>query len=285
VNLDTAYRRCAAITRAEAKNFSYGIRLLPETKRRAMEAVYAFARRVDDIGDGEDAPAEKLAALGEVRRQLALVATGTPPEDPVLVALADAAQRFPLPFDALDDLVSGCEQDCRHTGYETYAELLEYCRCVAGSIGRLSVAVFGVPAGTDPTSKRRLAEELGAALQVTNILRDVVDDRDRHGRVYLPREDLELFGCAPDLSGPPGSFVALVRYEAARARRHFEQGLRLLDLLDWRSRACVAAMAGIYRRVLERIDADPGSVLRGRVGLAQWEKGWVALRSLTGASA
>lgn len=284
MNLDVAYRRCAAITRVEARNFSYGIRLLPEPKRRAMEAIYAFARRVDDIGDGAGTPAEKLASLEEVRKQLALVARGTPPEDPVLVALADAAQRYGLPLDALEDLVSGCEQDCRQSGYDTYEELLDYCRCVAGSIGRLSVAVFGVRTGGDPARVRQLSEELGAALQITNILRDVVEDRDEHGRVYLPREDLERFGCSADLTGPPGAFSALVRHEAERARRHFEGGLPLLDLLDRRSRACVAAMTGIYWRLLARIASHPESVLRGRVSLAPWEKGWVALRSLAGAA-
>jgi 15-cis-phytoene synthase len=281
IELREAYATCEEITRREARNFAYGIRLLPVDKRQAMSALYAFARRVDDIGDGTDSPEEKLVALGEVRAQVAALPRD-PRElsDPVLVGLADAVARFPIPVGALDELITGCEMDCAGTKYDTFDELVVYCRCVAGSIGRLSLGVFGTD---QPERGSELADTLGVALQLTNILRDVVEDRDVMGRVYLPGEDLRRFGCLSDASGPTEGLARLVRFEAARAKERYAVGLELLDLLDRRSRACVAAMAGIYRRLLERIEHDPLDILDRRVSLPGWEKAWVAARSLAGA--
>jgi phytoene synthase len=282
MNLDEAYARCDEITRREAKNFAYGIRLLPPPKRHAMSAVYAIARRIDDIGDGSAAPDEKLAALKEVRRDVDALREGRArrADDPVLVALRDAGARYPIPWDAVEDLVEGCEMDAVGTTYDTYEELLGYCRRVAGSVGRLSLGVFGTD---DPTLAEPLADALGVALQLTNILRDVVEDRAM-GRVYLPGEDLRRFGCATDVSGEPDALDALLAFECGRARTWFDHGLQLLPLLDHRSRACVGAMAGIYRRLLARIERRPLAVLEGRLSLPTWEKVWVAARSLSGGS-
>ncbi|MGP8163510.1 MAG: presqualene diphosphate synthase HpnD [Acidimicrobiales bacterium] len=278
-----AYRRCEAITRREARNFFYGIRLLPEPKRAAMSALYAFARRVDDIGDGAGTTGEKQEALARVRDEIVQVASGHPPcDDAVLVALADAVAHFPIPVDALGEIVTGCEMDCRRERYATFEELTAYCRCVAGSVGRLSLGVFG---SADAATAPELADRLGIALQLTNILRDIVEDRDEMGRVYLPVEDLARFGCERDATGPPDALVGLLRFEAGRARLHYEKGLGLLDLLDRRSRACVAAMAGIYHRLLDRIEKDPLAALDHRVSLPAWEKAWVTVRSLRRVSA
>ncbi len=278
--LSLAYGRCEAITRREARNFSYGIRLLPAPKRAAMSALYAFARRVDDIGDGAGALGDKQEALARVRDEIAKVASGDPPRgDPVLVALADAVARYPIPVEALGEIVTGCEMDCRLESYGTFEELISYCRCVAGSVGRLSLGVFGT---ADATTASPRADTLGIALQLTNILRDVVEDRERMGRVYLPAEDLVRFGCRPDATGPADALVELLRFEAGRARLYYQEGLRLLELLDRRSRACVSAMAGIYHRLLERIEADPLAALHHRVSLPAREKAWIALHSFAG---
>ncbi len=272
---DRAYRECEAITGQQAKNFSYGIRLLPPDKRRALSAVYAMARRIDDIGDGDRPPAQKLTALTLVRKQLAeLPGDGA---DPVLVALDDAARRYQLPLEEFVELISGCEMDVSGTTYETFDELVGYCRRVAGSIGRLSLAVFGTPY---VESAEPRADALGIALQLTNILRDVREDRAM-GRVYLPRQDARALGCAPDLSGPPERVAALVAAEIRRARPFFATGLELLPLLDRRSRACVAAMAGIYRRILDRIEREPAVVLHARISLPAATKLWVAARAVT----
>jgi phytoene synthase len=280
VNLDDAYDRCEEITRSEARNFSYGIRLLPTPKRRAMSALYAVARRIDDVGDGDDPPAVKRKALEAIHEDLRAI-TADPNaagEDPVLVALADASRRYPIPMGALHELVDGCGMDVDGARYADFDELVAYCRAVAGTVGRLSLGIYGA---TDPARAEPLADTLGVALQLTNVLRDVVEDRDAMGRVYLPAEDLARFGCGPDVTGDPDALRALVSFEAARAADWYDRGLALLPMLDRRSRACTAAMAGIYRRLLTRIQADPDAVLRGRVSLPTREKALVAARALT----
>jgi 15-cis-phytoene synthase len=276
VNTDAAYRACEEITRREAKNFGYGIRLLRVPERHALSSVYALARRIDDIGDGTAAPAVKLVQLARVREQLHPIPSTT--DDPVLVALAAAARRYQLPLDAFDELIDGCEMDVRGATYATFDELVGYCRLVAGSIGRLSLAVFGT---TDPGAVK-LADDLGVALQLTNILRDVLEDR-RNGRVYLPAADAAALGCPPDLSGPAEDLAELVAFECARVHEWFERGLQLLPLLDRRSRACVGAMAGIYHRLLVHIERDPQAVTERRLSLPASEKVWIAGRCMIGA--
>lgn len=287
--VEGAYGRCETITRTEARNFSYGIRLLPPPKRRALSAVYAFARRIDDLGDGDLPYDDKLRRLQEERAALdALRRRPAAPldDDPVLVALADAAQRYPIPLGAFDELIEGCEADVRGTSYETFDDLLHYCGCVAGSIGRLSTGVFDP---RDAASAPPLAGALGVALQLTNILRDLREDR-RAGRIYLPAEDLERFDCTLDIDeagafrDPAGQLDRLVRFEAERAQRWYAEGLRLLPLLDRRSAACCGAMAGIYRRLLRRIAEEPSVVLHGRMSLPGREKAVVAVRALAGAA-
>ena len=298
-----AYKHCERITRSRARNFYYGIRLLPPPKRAAMCALYAMARRIDDIGDSlvlqeaqDDTTADrtpqggKVAALDEIRRSLALLANApsglpagaVPPGDPVMAALADTASKFPLPIDALQQLVEGCSWDLAGRQYDTFDELVEYCRRVAGTIGRLSLAIYG---SSDPDRAEPLADALGVALQLTNILRDLLEDRDVMGRVYVPAQDLERFGVSRMLVGAPDNLCALICFETGRAEAWYEQGLELLPLLDRRSRACTAAMAGIYRRLLERIRLDPQSVLRGRVSLSPGQKATVAAMALAKAAA
>jgi phytoene synthase len=284
--LAAAYRECERITWSQARNFAYGIRLLPPAKRRGLATIYAFARRIDDIGDG-DLPADtKLQQLEQARQSLTSTSTSTGNEDPVLIALADTANRFPdVPIEAFGELIDGCVADVRGTTYETFDDLLHYCRCVAGSIGRLSLGIFG----TDDKQAPVLADSLGVALQLTNILRDIREDY-QNGRVYLPAEDLKKFDCPLDgvsnearaPQAPLPQFGRLVEFEAERARDWYATGLRLLPMLDRRSAACTGAMAGIYRRLLDRIAAEPTAVLRGRVSLPASQKAAVAVKALTG---
>lgn len=288
MNIGDAYAACEEITRREARNFYYGIRLLPPPKRRAMSALYAVARRIDDVGDGPGAAEEKLATLRHLRKDI--VAAGSPDgahhgppdgvtDDAVMVALADVTRHYPLPLTALEELVEGCEMDVNGARYETFEELVGYCRRVAGTVGRLSLAIYGC---TDPLAGEGIADDLGVALQLTNILRDIVEDR-LMGRVYLPAQDLARFGCRADATGPPEAMTALVSYQAAIAEDWYSRGLRLLPMLDWRSRACTAAMAGIYHRLLRHIEMDPQAVLSERVSLPPWQKAAVAARALAGA--
>ncbi|MFH8617686.1 presqualene diphosphate synthase HpnD [Streptomyces sp. NPDC017979] len=290
--VQAAYSYCEAVTGQQARNFAYGIRLLPVDKRQAMSALYAFSRRVDDIGDGSLDPQAKRERLEATRDVLTRVRDGAVAEDdtdPVAVALSDAASRFPVPLDGLDELIDGVLMDVRGETYETWDDLKAYCRCVAGAIGRLSLGVFGTQPGARGTERAaEYADTLGLALQLTNILRDVREDA-ANGRTYLPSDDLAKFGCSAgfhEATPPPGSdFTGLVHFEVRRARALFAEGYRLLPMLDRRSGACVAAMAGIYRRLLDRIERDPEAVLRGRVSLPGREKAYVAVRGLSGIDA
>ena len=277
MDLDEAYRECERITWTQARNFAYGIRLLPAHKRRGLAVIYAFARRIDDIGDGTLPPEEKIAALEDARLVLGdLTAAGA--DDPVLVALADVERNFPAPIAAFGELIDGCVADVRGTSYQTFEDLLHYCRCVAGSIGRLSLGIYGT--SQHPQQAAELADSLGVALQLTNILRDIREDY-QNGRVYLPSEDLAKFDVALDVPSE-SQFGRLIEFEVERARDWYATGMRLLPMLDWRSAACTGAMAGIYRRLLERIAAQPAEVLRGRMSLSTGEKAVVAVKALAG---
>jgi phytoene synthase len=319
-----AYRQCESLTRAAAGNFYYGIRLLPGRKRRAMCAVYAFARRVDDIADGTLEREEKLQRLDAAARALERMRLDD--TDPVMAALADARARFDLPVDALEDLIEGVRMDVLGASYADFKELEVYCRRVAGSIGRLCLAIFGIrrdapagapthvstnaggpPRGRVSSHASALADDLGVALQLANIARDLREDAER-GRVYLPERDLvryhlhderaldaaALQALAREASmaepamvagfegGDVGQLYALMRFQCLRSRDWFHRGMELVALLDRRSAACVLAMAGIYWRLLHQIEERPDRALARRARLRRWEKVWVAVRALLG---
>nr|WP_211339373.1 presqualene diphosphate synthase HpnD [Nocardia mexicana] len=281
--LGDSYAVCEQITRAQAKNFYYGIRLLPPDKRSALCALYALARRIDDIGDGELPPAAKSESLAALRKSLAVADTA---DDPVLRAVADTARRYPVPMSAFGELIDGVQMDVDGVEYADFGELTGYCRCVAGAVGRLCLSIFG--AGTDPRGAL-FADQLGIALQQTNILRDIREDLG-NGRRYLPHEELDRFGvrlefdAAGALHDPDGRLAALIRSAAERAENWYCLGMRLLPELDSRSAACCAAMAGIYRQLNARIHANPTAVYDKRLSLAVWEKARVASNALLRAS-
>jgi phytoene synthase len=288
VDADEAYAVCERITWEQARNFAYGIRLLPPEKRRGMAAVYAYARRIDDIGDGDLPASDKVRELEEARKQVFALTNKENPDDsdPVLMALTDVGKRFDIPLGVFGELIDGCSADVNGAMYETFDDLLYYCRCVAGSIGRLSLGIYGQ---TQPEKQDKMADDLGVALQITNILRDVREDY-LNGRVYLPQEDLEKFGCPIELGNAEpfmteaqkARFANLVIFEAARAREWYGSGLQLLATIDRRSAACTGAMAGIYRRLLKKITSNPAAVLQGRLSLPAGEKALVAAQSLSG---
>jgi phytoene synthase len=259
--IDAAYDEVLRITRREAKNFAYGIMVLPKEKRRAIAAIYAFAREVDDIADGELPAGEKRAQLEALRAQL---------DSGGLVALADARERFGIPRDALSRLVDGGLQDLEQQTYATFDELRGYCEKVAGAVGVACIAVYG----SDDVER---ANTLGIALQLINIMRDVQED-GALGRVYLPQDELERFGVA-ELAHTP-QFVELMRFQAQRARAHLDEGLRLLESLDRRSALCVATFAGLYRGQLDRMEANDFDVFDKSCRLSTREKLGVVARGL-----
>ncbi|MEP9384854.1 presqualene diphosphate synthase HpnD [Nocardioides cheoyonin] len=290
--LADAYAECERITKEQAGNFYYGIRLLPEHKRTALCAVYALARRVDDIGDGDLPRETKLKDLAAVRQDLEALGEGsTQSSDPVLLALADAATRFPIPLSAFGELVDGVETDLAdEVRIADWDALVVYCRQVAGSIGRLCLSIFGAGSDRGGAIDPRVelfADQLGIALQQTNILRDIREDLGNH-RVYLPQSELAEWGidlrtdAVGDLDDPEGRLAAYIRFAAARAEDWYALGLRLVPHLDRRSAACCAAMAGIYRHLLKVIAADPVQVYDKRLSLSTAHKARVALVSLVG---
>ncbi len=268
--LEQAHRVAVDITRTEAKNFYYGIRLLSPEKRSALCAVYALARRIDDIGDGDLPQADKLAELTLIRKTLENLGDSS---DPVLLSVADSARRFPLPISAFGELIDGVHMDVEGVEYQEIDELVVYCRRVAGSIGRLCLSIFG---SVHPRTSQ-YADQLGIALQQTNILRDIREDL-LNGRIYLPQAELNRFGVrlavdeAGELDDPDGRLAALLRFCASRAEDWYSLGLRLVPHLDRRSAACCLAMSGIYRDLLARIKASPARVYDRRLSLSGVQK-------------
>jgi 15-cis-phytoene synthase len=265
MSVQEAYAEVGRITRREAKNFAYGIMVLPRAKRQAIAAVYAFARRVDDVADGELPPEEKRAGLEELRAALE-----REPADPVFVALRDARERFGIPSEPLEALIDGGLQDIEQSTYTDFAELRGYCEKVAGAVGLACVPVYG----SDDTEH---AMTLGIALQLINIIRDVDEDRQL-GRVYLPQDELAAFEV--EELAPSPQFRELMAFEAERARSYLAEGLRLLDSLDRRSALCVGTFAGLYRETLDRIEASGFDVFGEKTRLSAPRKLAVVARGL-----
>lgn len=266
-----AYERCRQIARSEARNFYYGFVFLPGPRRAGIYAAYAFSRRCDDSVDGDEPLEYKLAELERRREELARCYAGDPPrDDAVLVALADAVRRFAIPREHLEHLLEGVEWDLRIARYPDFAALEDYCDRVAGAVGLVSLHVFGF---TDPDAPA-YARELGVALQLVNIMRDVAEDAGR-GRIYLPQDELRAHGVSEEevLAGAAGArFHALMREQGARAHRYFARGERLLPLLDRRARLCVAMLAGLYKEILATIEARDYDVFGERVTLSTGRK-------------
>ena len=262
MSVDAAYAEVQRITRRRARNFAYGIMLLPREKRRAIAAIYAFARRVDDIADGDLPLAAKRRALEQLRAALLRDKASSKlflgDGEAMLIALADARSRFPIPSSALAALADGGLQDLKQTRYANFDELRGYCRKVAGAVGVACVAVYG-----SPDVER--AETLGIGLQLINIMRDVREDWQL-GRVYLPQDELSSFGVSEEdiaAGHATAGWRALMSFQAERARTYLQDGLGLLRSLDARSALCVSTFAGLYRATLERIEAAGFDVFGG----------------------
>jgi phytoene synthase len=265
VNVEAAYAECSRITRREARNFAWGIMLLPRPKRIALSALYAFARRVDDVADG-DAGDDRRAQLAGLRAAVEAL-PGATGDDPVLTALADTLDRYPVPKQALFDLIEGALWDVDRARYQSWAELREYCRRVAGAIGISCTAVYEP---SEPDRAWPLAETLGLALQQINIMRDVAEDWQL-GRVYLPQEELVRFGVTEDDiadARTSAGWRGLMGHQGSRARALLSQGMGLTDLLDARSALCVRTLAGIYEGLLREIERRQYDVFSARPRLS-----------------
>lgn len=279
LQLRAAYSVCRHIARSAAKNFYYGFLLLPHRKRNALSAVYAFMRHADDLSDDPSIPAEeRRAKLDEWMDALRRVVAGERTDDPVLFALADSQKHFNIPLELLEKLVHGTEMDVPAAAddrlprmqYETFNQLYDYCYHVASVVGLVCIRIFGY---RDPRAEK-LAEEVGVAFQLTNILRDVKEDAGL-GRVYLPREDFARFGVevqALTNGSAPESLRPVMEFEALRARGYYRAAEELVPLIDDDSRAALWTLVEIYRRLLERIIARDYDVFSERVSLSAAEK-------------
>ena len=260
-DLRACYRLCRDITRFHSKTFYLSSLLLARHKRRAVWAVYAFCRTADDVAD-RDLPAdERLAALDAWERGLRAAFEGRP-SGPVFTALADAAARFTIPLEPALELLRGARMDMTVSSYATFAELREYCRLVASTVGLLVAPVLGT---TSPAAAR-YAVALGRAMQMTNILRDVGEDA-RMGRIYLPAEDLRRFGVAEDAIRRgvlDERFRALMAFEIARVRAMYRDAEPGIALLAPDARATVRLALTLYRDILTRIEANRYDVFTRR---------------------
>ncbi len=267
---------CTEMARREAKNFYWGFISLPHDQRMAIYALYDFARQIDDEVDGAPRPELIPERLRAQRERVARCMRGET-DDPVMQVLCKAVERYGIPQEELQALINGVERDQICTRYTTWEELREYCKLVASVVGRMCVRIFGF----DDPAALEYADDLGLALQLTNILRDVREDADM-GRIYLPAEDLRRFGIDETAllrAIPCAGWNHLVAFETRRARSLFARGYEVLRYIPRRPAACVQTMAGIYERILEKIEADPQLPLHRRAALSKREKLRVVLGS------
>ena len=268
-DLAQAYEECRLITRREAKNFYYAFLTLPAARRKAIYVVYTFCRYCDDSVDNEASLDQKLSMLRELRRKLDLSYRGQAPE-PVFLGLADVAQNYDIPQEYFQEVLSGVESDLVKTRYQNFEELRHYCYQVASVVGLICLQIFGY---RDHRAQQH-AVDLGLAMQLTNIMRDVQEDLELD-RIYLPQEEIRRFGYSEEelqtgiINDP---FRELMLFQAQRARQYFQSGFLLLPFLAPRSRACPSVLGRLYSLILDRIEAADYDVIHQRISLSQGEK-------------
>lgn len=269
---------CQRITRREARNFYWGFVALPHRQRVAIYALYSFSRQVDDDVDLTAPVSESLDRdPGSAQRKRIADCYSGHVSDPVMRVLAEVVQEYRIPEEELTALVSGVEMDLAKPRYADWAELDAYCRLVASAVGRMCTRIFGY---TDPVALTH-ADDLGIALQTTNILRDVREDLELD-RIYLPRDELNRFGVHEsdlEASVPHHGWEELVDFQIERANRYFESGLKVTEYIPRRAAVCVRTMAGMYRSILKQIAEDPYLPLRQRASLRKRTKLKVMFRS------
>ena len=269
--------RNTRFTSARVTNFYYAFVFLPSEKRLAIEAVYAFARRGDDVTDSGLDPAQAAAALARYRQALAACygEDSNRLDSPELRALAQAIRRFKIPRQPFEDLILGLDMDLSGARYATFEELSLYCYRVASTIGLICIEIFGYQ---NPRT-RDYAVHLGMALQLVNILRDIQRDAQR-GRIYIPQEDLDRFGVRPAelMAGTYNDpFIELMQFECDRARHYFDLARQLLPPEDRPAMKAAEIMASIYWGILKRIQKRCYNVFGGRVHVPHPLKLWTAL--------
>ncbi len=294
-SLSESYEFCRKLTRRTAHNFRFSFLTLPEEKRRAMEALYAFNRITDDLGDDTGMTLQlRKVRLGTWRQAVrvalncrdervapGMATTGhlaTFGDHPALPAISDMVQRHQIPPEYLFAVIDGVESDLVSLDISTFRELERYCYHVAGAVGLCCIHVWGFH-GDEAIP---LAIDCGLAFQLTNILRDIKEDAEV-GRIYLPREDLDRFSYSEEslrsheINEP---FMELMSFETARAQVHYEKAEMLFDYLEPHGQRILRAMIDIYRGLLHEIERRRFDVFSQRVSLPKWKKLWFAGRAI-----
>jgi len=268
-SVEIGYRESREITRREAKNFYYAFLTLPQERRRAIYVAYAFCRYCDDAVDTAESVDQKMATLESLHASLNDAYTGRT-SDPLFLALADVADRHDIPEEYFKQVIHGVESDLTKVRYQDFEELRSYCYQVASVVGLICLQIFGYK----DDSAREHAIDLGLAMQLTNIARDIQEDLGL-GRIYLPQDEIARFGYSEEAleAGIVNeSFIDLMRFQAQRARGYFDSGFKLLPYLSPRSRACPAVMGQLYSKVLQRIEEAEFDVFQHRISLSKTEK-------------
>ncbi|HVX84971.1 MAG TPA: phytoene/squalene synthase family protein [Phycisphaerae bacterium] len=291
--LERSRQYCQELTRREAKNFYYGLKLLKEPKRSAMYALYAYMRLVDDIADDESngrtvgqraADLDQWAALTHEAIAAGSEAEAAPRGHIVWPAFGAMVRRYRVPVALFDEMIAGQRQDLEPVRMATFDDLHAYCYRVASVVGVASLYVWGFDGG-EATVK--LSVERGIAFQLTNVLRDLREDAAKGGaagRCYLPADEMARFGVSEQQIArgeATGGFLELMRFQIERARGYYESSAPLHEKVAPDARATLGAMTAIYRGILEKIAEEPGRVLRERVSLGKMKKlmiGWRAMR-------
>lgn len=279
--LQSSILYCRRVTYQANSSFPIAFRLLPQTKRRAMEALYAFMRVSDDLADEPGETHVKWERLRFWRAGL-LAAIEGKFNHPVHPALYEAVRRFGIPPALLFDALDGVETDIEPMRFATFADLYPYCYRVASAVGLACVRIWGLRPQLTACAIRKAsdaAEAAGIAFQLTNILRDLNEDWGR-GRVYLPSDELAHFGVSPKewrVASNGSQFRALMQYQVARAKDYYRLAEPLDHLLSNEGRAIFRVMAGMYRQLLGEIEKDMSNVLNQRIRVPNWRKGLILL--------
>ncbi len=267
--LELAYGHCQRVTKENARNFYYTFRPLPSDKRRAIYAVYAYCRLCDDIADGELPIEEKYRGFENVRQNLyACEPSGN--HAAMYIALHDAARRFAIPYRHFEEILEGVEMDMVKSRFANFEELREYCYKVASVVGLVCIRIFGFE---NPKAKE-YAVDMGLAMQLTNILRDVKEDAER-GRIYIPQDEMSQFKYTEaelERGALNDEFRSLMAYQAERAQRYFESSRALFPLIAADARTCPRLMHATYSGILERIEQAGYDVFERRIGISAGAK-------------
>ncbi len=262
-----------AITAASGSNLALALRVLPQGRRSDMRVFYAFCRQVDDLADEPGLPLEERRAGLQAWREALLRANAVSGEPHVASALRRVFARHSVPVEWALEVVRGCEMDLAGTRYRTWEELRGYCYCVASAVGLVSARIFG-GAGCEV-----YAEELGLALQMTNILRDSAEDFAVSGRVYFPAEELARFGVEPGewVRGAPAGWEALMAFQVDRVRGHYAAAAAALPASERRVMVAAEIMRNVYGTLLDRMESDGFKVWKQAYRLSRRRKVWLAV--------